>query len=229
MRHVRIFSWFLALGALALAMPSQGRADDKSFPAQARLFVGVAKIDPKDVNPLMSSQGLQSFSALAQYGVEITYPLLRYLDVGMRYSRRGITQHENGAGTLPLYSGTISQDAIFLLARVPVVRTSLFKFDVFGAAGGSNTGFDLRSAAQNGSLTKREAKDWVASPIAAYGASAGIGYQRFYLFAEGGMEHNTVSRMAHSGTLNGSVSSLGLTGPYALIGILFDGISATQR
>lgn len=212
----------------ALAISHQAFAEE-TFPAQARLFMATTSINPAELNQEMSSEGLKGFDGIGQIGVEITYPITRFLDVGMRYGRRNVTKDELSADTATAYQGSVQQDAILLLARLPILRTSLLKFDVFGGVGGSNTTFELKSASRDGTLSRKATDDVFASPILSYGASAGIGFKKFYLYVEGGFDRNRVTPLSSSGNMSGSVNSLELSGQYFMIGLLFDGISATKK
>ncbi|MCM2279600.1 MAG: hypothetical protein NDJ89_16115 [Oligoflexia bacterium] len=221
-------SHVLPLFTLFLAFSAPARADSKSFPAQGRLFIGNTMIHPDELNNEMTAQGLNTFNGLTGFGVEITYPALRFLDLGMRYTRHLAMEYES-AGNSTLYYGAIGQNAILLLARVPFLRTSVFKFDVFGGVGGTNTSFELKTASVDGKLTKTGPAEWFAAPIWSYGASAGVGYKQFCFFVEGGFERNVVRKLESFGTMTGNVGTLDLSGRYVMLGLLFDGITASSR
>ncbi len=204
-------------------------ADDGTFRAQARLFFGTTKVNPTDANSLMSSQSLNSFDNLAQVGVEINYPVLRFLDVGMRFAHKFNARYEQNGNMSVNNSGQITQEALLLLARIPLFRSSVFKFDLFGGVGGSNTNFAIKTTSLDGKYSKNFTDDFLASPYFAAGASVGVGYKSFYLYVEGGYDRNRVIHLKPSGTVPSTDATLDLTGPYVMIGLLFDGITVTQK
>jgi hypothetical protein len=225
------FRWEAAsLFALLVLSSAQTGLCAESFPAQGRLFVGNTFISPAELNSEMSAQGLTPFKGMPELGLEITYPLWRLLDVGMRYSRRGATEYLAGSTAATTFRGDLRQDSILLLARVPVVRTQVLKFDLFAGFGGNNTTFEIASAGENGQLTRKASSElWVASPEASAGASVGVGYRKFFLYVEGGYDLNRAHHLARTGTVGGSVGTIDLSGPYVLLGVLFDGISGTKQ
>ena len=208
-----------------LGKPNDSIAEMKSFPAQARLFLGSTTVSPTELNQTMSSQGLPTFGNIGEYGVEITYAALRFLDVGLRYEHKSTLK----SGTNVSDFGSLSQDVGLLVARIPIIRTSLFKVDVYGGVGGANTSFELTTSGTSGKLTKSATQDTFASPFLSTGASAGVGYKSFYFFVESGLERNLVSGFSKTGTISGTVNTAGLNGAYAMFGILFDGVTARQR
>ncbi|MCM2321827.1 MAG: hypothetical protein NDJ90_01035 [Oligoflexia bacterium] len=221
-------SLVLVFSLLILTFAGSALADLKSFPAQGRLFVGNTVVRPTELNREMTAQGLDTFNGLTSFGVEITYPALRFLDLGMRYTRRLGMEYVSG-GNSTLHYGAIGQNAILLLARVPFLRTSVFKFDIFAGAGGTNTTLEMKTPSLDGKLSKVGPAEWFAAPTWSYGASAGLGYKKFYFFVEGGFERNVITKMASSGTMTGNVGTLDLSGRYVMLGLLFDGISASRK
>jgi hypothetical protein len=220
----------LAFTALTLSPFASALASENNFPIQGRLFVGNTFISPTELNNEMAAQGLQKFTGIPEIGVEITYPLIRLLDVGMRYTRKGATQYDVGSTTSTTNRGDIRQDSILLLARVPFVRTSLFKFDVFAGLGGNNTTFEIKSAAENGQLTKKASSSyWFASPEFSAGASAGLGFQKVFLFLEGGYDRARATGLSRTGNVGSNVSAIDISGPYVMLGLLFDGISSRKN
>lgn len=203
-------------------------AEAKEFPAQGRIFGGAIQADPKDVNTELAAQSLKEMDTVPQIGVEITYPLLKFLDVGMRYSRRGTVYDEETPSPTTEYEAEFKQDAILLLARVPLLKTSLLHVDVFGGVGGTNTTLKIKSATQDGEISKKESGDWVAAPYFSYGASFAIGYKWIYLFFEGGMESNKIEDFKRTGNVNNNIETIDLSGSYVSIGLMFDGIKATK-
>lgn len=199
------------------------------FPAQARLFVGVTSADPTNLNQELQAQGLKDFKTIPKAGVEITYPVFSFLEVGLNYTKRNLSRDESDTNYTTEYQATLNQDAVQLIARVPVIKTSFFRVDAFGGIGGSNTTMSIKSASQDGELAKKAAEGWFSTPISSYGVSAAVGYKNFFLVLEGGFESNKVDSFASTGNLNGNIQTIDLSGSYATIGLLFDGITARTK
>ncbi|MCM2281892.1 MAG: hypothetical protein NDI61_08605, partial [Bdellovibrionaceae bacterium] len=75
----------------------------------------------------------------------------------------------------------------------------------------------------------RESNDWFASLYSSYGASLAIGYKKVYLVFEGGYQSNTVDKFKSTGIMNDNIQKLNLSGGYATIGLLFDGVSTSKK
>lgn len=204
-------------------------ASAKEFPAQARLFVGVTSVDPTNVNETTEAQGLQKIDKSTQLGVEITYPLMSYLNVGIRYSKRIISLDENPSNEATDYYVKADQDALLLLARVPFAKSDTFRADVFAGVGGTNSTLKIKTASQDGELTSSAGEGWANSPYAAAGISAAVGFKQFFLVIEGGYEYNKVSSFKRSGTASSAIDAMDLSGGYVTIGLMFDGITASSR
>jgi hypothetical protein len=200
----------------------------EQFPVQARLFVGMVSTSPANVNDQLTAGGLKKVNGVTQIGAEATYPLLKRLDVGFRYTKSIVSNDEDPANPNTDYKFTIDQDSVMGVARVPFLKTDVFKCDIFGGLGGSNTTIKLKNAAVDGSLTKRESGDWFASPFAALGASAAVGYKKFYFVVEAGYQSNKISNFKRTGNVDNSIDSVNLSGPYMTVALMFDGLSATK-
>ncbi|XGC81996.1 hypothetical protein ACES2L_05800 [Bdellovibrio bacteriovorus] len=202
-------------------------SEAKEIPVQARLFFGNSTVDPQQLNTAVEAQGLKKFESVMQYGVEITYPVIKYLDIGVRYTKHSQTNNEEPDNILTEHSAKIDQDGILLMGRVPLVREGIFRVDAFAGFGGTNTTATIKSATQDGEYTRKEAEGWFSTPYAAYGVSAGVGFKQVYLMFEGGMEVNKVSGFTRAGSVNASMDEVDLSGSYFTIGILLDGIPGT--
>lgn len=200
-----------------------------NFPVTARFFIGQTKVDPVNLNTEMTAQSLKKIDAVSQLGLEATYSVFKYLDFGIRYTKRYVNQDELTNNPATDYHGQIDQDSVLLLARVPFFRTNIVRADIFGGVGGSNTTFKIKTATQDGELTRRESNDWFATPYASFGASVGIGYKKFFLVAEGGLETNKVNKFKRTGTVNTNIDNIDLSGSYFTIGLMFDGLSASKK
>lgn len=216
-----------ACGLLLLMGPCLALA--KEFPVQARFFLGSTGVDPQNVNQTIEPLGLKKMETHNQIGLEVTYPIVNFLEVGLRYSKKFASSDEKDTDLMTDYSAKVDQDAVLLLARVPVVKTDIFRADVFAGFGGTNTTFKLTTAGQNGELKKSAAEGWFSTPYTAAGASVGLGYKKIYLFAEGGVETNKVDGFERSGSINGSLSTVDLSGSYFMIGLMIDGIPGSFK
>lgn len=199
------------------------------FPAQARLFAGGVNANPKDVNDEYTAQSLKKMENLWQYGVEITYPLARYLDVGMRYTRRMHTSDEKPSNTATDYEAELTQDAVLLLARLPIIKSKIIRIDGFAGIGGTNTWLKMKTSSLDGELSRRAVNDGLATPYGSYGASVAIGWDQFYIVFEGGFDQNKVGGLKTKGTMNGNIEAIDLSGGYFNVGILLDGVSASRK
>ncbi|MGZ3788169.1 MAG: hypothetical protein ACXVLQ_06575 [Bacteriovorax sp.] len=202
----------------------------KDLFVQGRLFIAntnVQKID--NLNTAITNEGLKKIDKTTNFGVEITFPTFRFLEPGMRYTRRTFSADENPSNSLTNYEANGTQDSILFLARVPFIRTSFFRFDFFGGIGGNNTSLKIKTATSDGELSRAAAGDWFATPYYAAGSSLGFGFKNILLYAEGGYEANKVNKLQKSGSIGSNVSSLDLSGRYFMIGIMFDGIKGFQK
>lgn len=214
-------SWVVVCGlVLFLQTPVALAAQDVG---QGRLFLGSTSTEPQELKAELAAQNLKDMKAITQFGVEITFPTFKYLQLGLRYSRHLLSQDELVTDYNTDYKAEIVQDSMFGIARVPFFKTDLVILDVFVGAGASNTTFTEKVVGQEGELVKKY------SPIVAAGASAAIGYKKFYLFAEGGVESNKVTDFTRSGNLSNTMNTIDLSGPYFMIGVLFDGIPIYKK
>jgi len=201
----------------------------KDIPVQARLFAGTTKADPQDLNTELGVQGLKEVDSIAQYGVELSYPLLKFFDVGLRYSKRYVQRDELTSMPLTDYKAQIDQDSALLIARIPFLKTNFIRVDAFAGFGGSNTTLTMKTATQDGELSRKDTSGWFASHYASYGGSMAFGYKQIYLVVEGGLETNKVSGLKRTGTINSSVNEIDLSGSYVTVGLLFDGVPARRK
>ncbi|AHZ84006.1 hypothetical protein Bb109J_c1309 [Bdellovibrio bacteriovorus] len=197
------------------------------IPVQARFFAGMTGVKLDELNDSLEAQSMKKIEGVTQLGLEITYPVMKYLDVGARYAKKLADSEENPADPNTDYSAKIDQDAFLLIARVPIIREDFYRVDAFAGVGGTNTKVTMKTLAQNGDYTKSVGESWYASPYAAAGVSLALGYKRFYFVFEGAIEHNKVDDLKRSGSVSTSVNSLDLSGSYFTVGIMFDGIPGT--
>lgn len=198
------------------------------FPVQARLFAGGTATTPKSANAELEAEGMKKLDTVTQFGVEMTYPLLKFLDVGLRYTKRYQSQDENPSAELTDYKASVAQDAVMGIVRVPFLKSTYVRADAFAGAGGSNTVMKLKTATQEGEITRKDSGSFLASPVASAGASIGFGFKNFYLVFEGGFESNKVKDLKYTGTVNSNIETIDLSGSYLTLALMFDGIKATK-
>lgn len=215
---------FLLIVTLACSTPAAFSAERMG---QARLFVGTTKTSPSEVNTELTAQGLKKIDLNNQYGVEVTFPVATYLNVGLRYSKRLISQDEESNGADTDYKIGINQDVADLIARVPFYTSDILRFDAVVGAGGSNTKYEIKSATQNGELEKKGSPFGAAHGVA--GLSFGVGKGKFYFVVEAGYEMNKVDSFERTGTINSNVGTVDLSGGYVTIGLMFDGIPISMK
>jgi len=71
---------------LLVFLPISFASAVEKFPVTARLFAGTVSTKPKDLNTEMKAQSLKEFTNVMQFGAEATYPLLFFVDIGLRYT-----------------------------------------------------------------------------------------------------------------------------------------------
>lgn len=197
-------------------------------PVQGRVFIGSAVVDPVNLNAELTAQGLKEVDLMPQLGVEILYPVLKYVDVGLRYTKRNISRDELVSVSSTEFESQIDQDSALAMVRVPFLKTEIVRMDVFAGFGGTNTTYKIKNATQDGELARKDANSWFSSSYSAYGGSVAIGYKQFYFVVEGGIESNEVKGFKSTGTIN-SLSAIDLSGTYFTVGLMFDGISASRK
>lgn len=218
------FPVVVGLVSLFISAPSLAAME---IPVQARFFLGMTPVKLDTLNSNLESQNMKKIEGVSQLGLEITYPLMKYLDVGARYAKKLADSEENPADPNTDFNARLDQDAYLLIARVPFIRTDFYRVDAFAGVGGTNTKLTVKIPGQNGEYSKSVGENWYASPYAAAGVSLALGYKRFYFVFEGAIEHNKVNDLKRSGTVNSNVDSLDLSGSYFTVGIMFDGIPGT--
>jgi len=219
----------VAVALLLFTFSESACAFGKDVPIQGRIFAGVSDVDPKEVNTEYEAQGIKKAKSLPQFGIEIAYPLLKALDVGLRYTKRHIQRDELNSPLLTQYESEIDQDSAALIARVPFFKSNIIRLDAFGGVGGTNTTLKMKSAAQDGQLSRKDSSEWFASPYTSYGASVAIGYKKFYAVIEAGFESNKVGKLKRTGTINDNIQTIDLSGSYVTVGFLFNGITPTKK
>jgi hypothetical protein len=187
---------------------------------QARLFLGSTQIKPTSLNTELTAQGIKAADLHNQAGVEITFPVVDNLNLGLRYSKRLISQ--DGLVPTTNYRAELNQDVAAFVARYGFFKTDFIRLDAVVGVGGSTTSYLIKSATQDGELNKKGSP--FASLYSTAGVSVSVGKGKFYFVIEGGIDSQKIDGFEKSGNINNNVSEIDLSGGYFNIGLMFDGI-----
>ena len=218
----------IVLIVAVLLLSNLAHAQD-SFPAQARLFAGLTWANHETLNQEMRSNGLKEFGPLGKVGVEITYALTSFLDIGISYSWCNLEFDETELVSSTNYAANLTQTMGLAVARVPFLRSNYFRADAFAGIGGANTSLKMVTATQNGEYHRKDSAEFFATIVSRYGFSGGVGYKKFYFYVEAGYESNKIDSLKTSGTVSGNINSLNFSGGYGMIGLMFDGVTARKQ
>jgi hypothetical protein len=219
----RVVMFILIVGFWSL------QAEAVDFLAQGRLYGGMVYTPMSEVNAEMRSSSLEEFSNPSMFGVEATYPWGNILDLGINYTKRYLVKEETNGSSTTDYHATLDQDTFLFVARLPLLRGEYVRMDGFAGIGGSNTTFILKTASQDGELSRRDTNNWFASITNRYGGSIGFGYKKVFLGIEAGYESNMVGSLKRSGNLSTGIQTIDLSGSYAAVTLIFDGLSARSK
>lgn len=189
--------------------------------SEVRLFVTQNNFssEPKVLNADMAPSGIPALKSYQGVGFEFSTPLTSFIKVGIRGGGRWKQAFPPGyaAGpTVPFLA--VQQGYGGLLARVVFLQTSILRLDAFGEAGLTRTHLDTKTTSGTGTYSAEY------QPYSRAGASVGLGFGKFFLFAEGGIEQNKVNNFARTGVTDSAISSVDFSGPYAAFGIIFNGV-----
>jgi hypothetical protein len=113
----------------------------------------------------------------------------------------------------------LSQYSAGLLGRVPLVDSNTVLVDIFAELGASNNKIEVKTSASG---SAEFTKDSVF--FQRVGASLGLGWSSFKIFAEAGQEFHKIDNLNKSGSLVAAVSSVDLSGPYVSVGLVISGM-----
>ncbi len=199
----------------------------ETFPVTARLYGGTRSMQVTDLNNTLSAQGLGKLSTVLRTGVEATYPVARFLDFGFRYTHLWGKRDDSNISTG--YYGELTQDSVGAILRVPLLKTKIVRADIFSEYGGTNTTFKIKSATVDGKYEKIGPSGWFGNSMSSYGASVSVGYDKYFIAAEAGIESNVVNGLKTSGTTTTPMTSMDLSGSYISFALVFDGVKAEKR
>lgn len=211
---------------VVILLPSFSWAND--FPVQVKLFAGATDSDPKDINDESATEGFEKFGTAAQLGLEATYPVIKYLELGLRFAYRDFAAKEVIPTANQDYKYQLTQTTGQGVVRIPFVKTSMFRFDAFAGIGGSNTTLKVKTPTQNGELSRKDSGDWFGALTSSYGASVAVGYKKVYFVVEGGFESNKIDSLKRTGTVNSNINEIDLSGTFVTIGLMFDGMASSK-
>lgn len=189
-----------------------------------RLFAQGKDVEPKLLNSHLETQGLNEYSYISGIGIEVDYPALTFFDLGIKattfYDRVNEVAEPSANPDNPYYS-SIQQSSLSLVGRLSLIETDLLRVESFGTIGAARTKVDIRTAAAEGKMYRGE-KDW-SSPVSSYGVSVALGWSKFYIYVDAGIEHNRVDKLKHKGTTPSFVTEVNLSGTFMAVGLLFNG------
>lgn len=189
---------------------------------QARLFVGQQSISPGQVNDVIKTQGLNAFSNIGIYGIEVTHRIAPILNFGIRGEGKYIKVKEvatTSANPQNPYYSSIQQSQAEVVLRVDVVNTPNFKLDTFGGVGAAATTMDIRTAVGEGNYQRP-----LTSIVENAGVSLGVGGGNVFFMLEAGMEWNKVNGPTRTGFTSSAVNEIDLSGTYVIAGLIFNGL-----
>lgn len=190
---------------------------------QGRLYLGGTTVNPTDLNSQLTAQSIKEVKLVNQYGVEITFPTFDVLQAGLRYSKHMVSLDEQPSSGATDYKVDLDQDVILGIVRWPFFKNDNVYLDVFGGLGASKATYKIKSASAEGGLEQGTAPNYLA------GASIAVGFKKFYFVVESGFEGNKLDHLDQSGNLNSTMTSIDMSGPYVLIGLMFDGIPIFKK
>ncbi len=185
---------------------------------KARLFLGSTQTKPEELNTDLTAQSLKEATLNNSFGVEITFPFSDRFNAGLRYAKRVISQDEVNGSSVTDYRVAIDQDIMAAIGRYLFYKGDIFNVDAVLGVGIGNSKYEIKSATQDGSMTKQ------GSSYSMGGIGVSIGSGKYHFLMEAGYDSQKLSDFKETGTLNGNISSIDLSGPYFTIGFLFDGI-----
>ena len=217
-----MWTLFFFLISSAFPAPTSASSSGAGSKDQARLYIGQQTIAPKEVNDVLKTQGMASFSKLYKFGLEVTHRVAPALNFGIRGGGTYVKAYELAATpAVPLnrYYSSIQQSQLEGIMRIDVVNQANFRTDIFAGVGVASTRMDIRNASGEGNYQHD-----LTSTFENAGVSAGVGLGNVYLTIEGGMEWSKVGNFVRAGTTSTSIQNLDLSGPYGLVGLTFNGV-----
>lgn len=199
------------------------------IPVQLRLYAGGSTLTADDMNTELTDSSLKKMSTAMNIGAEVSYPLLSFFDVGIRYNKKIGISDESPTNDLTNYYAGLGQEAYYLLTRIKFLKIANLELDAFAAFGGTNTTLTIKTASQDGEITRKADTGWYANSASLVGASASIKMAQFRIVLEAGLETNKVGSLTYTGTVDHDIGVIDLTSPYAGIAFQFDGVKTSSK
>lgn len=210
---------FISVAGLTF-LPTLAMANAKRV--QGRAFYSQMSPDPVAMKSEMQAKGVSDFGIYQRLGADFTYPVSEYIDLGARIENITSTGTQY-SHTQRTYGSKLEMNTLQALLRVPVLKTSFFRFDVFGTYGIAAAEVELATATSASSVSGRSYTTGAESRTTTYGASVGVGYNGWYLYAEAGRSVNLLGSLEHTGSLSTSFRELDLSADYIAVGFIHDG------
>lgn len=195
---------------------------------QGRAFVSQISPAATELKGEFARNGVPDLGVYLRIGAEFTYPVLEYLDLGFRYEN--ITASAPGFTNLTgLQTSKATMDSLQFLARIPIIKLSFFRFDIFGAYGLNSSTVEFATATQYTKVSGGGSWHPEDSQSSGYGASVGVGYNGFYIYGEAGRTINVNQGLRRTGSLVTTYSKFDLSADYIAVGFIYDGDVKTGK
>jgi hypothetical protein len=201
---------------------SLSQAVDLDFKwSELRVFIGgnnLAK-DPTELNNLGNADNVEDYKSFTGIGLEADAQLAKKFKVGTRIKGIWNSMYPPNAPNPPTSYVAISQYSAGFLGRLTLIDTENVLVDVVAELGLANTKFDVKTTSSgNGMFTKD------AGFFQRLGATVGLGWPSVKFYIEAGQEWNKLDDIKFEGTITHNLTSLDLSGPYYVVGVIISGI-----
>lgn len=209
----------ICMGLFLNLISFKAQAADIDFKwSELRLFLSNNSYtdDNSSLNNLGTTDNIEKMKSFAGFGLEADAKLNSWFKVGTRF--KGIFNSVYPPGSTASYI-QLSQYSAGLLGRVPLVDSNTVLVDIFAELGASNNKIEVKTSASG---SAEFTKDSVF--FQRVGASVGLGWPSFKIFAEAGQEFHKIESLNKSGSLVNTVNSVDLSGPYISAGLIISGM-----
>lgn len=198
---------------------SQSALSAREFPAQLRLYTGKSLINSTVINDYLATQTLDPMKEVGRVGIELGAMANKHIYLGFKYNLGQKTIDGPTSGE----SVTLTHGFGQIIGRVAFVKADTHYVDFLLGIGGASLAL-LKKGNTDSMLERTD----YSSRIFNAGFSAGIGYKRFFIFTEVGYEKNYVGPMERTQGTLAPIEGVDLSGPYATVGIMIDGIPVSK-
>ena len=211
---------FLMAFSVSVFISTEAGANEKRV--QGRAFVSQISPEAPEFKNEFIKNGIPDLGVYLRTGADFTYPVLDYLDLGFRY--------ENIEATGPYFfsstgikTSKATMRSLQFLARIPIVKVSFFRFDVFGSYGLNSSDVEFASSTQSTKVSGGGMWHPEDAESSSYGASVAVGYNGYYFYAEAGRSININRSLVKTGTLVTTYNKFDLSADYIAFGFIYDG------